>query len=44
MKFVWSGQYEYMVRAEKKLKIVVPATLIIIFLLLYLNFKISPRV
>ena len=36
---VWSGQYEYMVRAEKKLRLVVPATLIIIFLLLYLNFK-----
>ncbi|KJS01475.1 MAG: cation transporter [Desulfobulbaceae bacterium BRH_c16a] len=36
---VWSGQYEYMVRAQQKLKIVVPATLIIIFLLLYLNFK-----
>jgi Cu(I)/Ag(I) efflux system membrane protein CusA/SilA len=36
---VWSGQYEYMVRAEKKLRLVVPATLIIIFLLLYINFK-----
>lgn len=36
---VWSGQYEYMVRAQKKLMLVVPATLIIIFLLLYLNFK-----
>lgn len=36
---VWSGQYEYMVRAQQKMKIVVPATLIIIFLLLYLNFK-----
>ena len=36
---VWSGQYEYMVRAQQKLKIVVPATLIIIFLLLYLNFN-----
>ncbi|MBU1001775.1 MAG: CusA/CzcA family heavy metal efflux RND transporter [Proteobacteria bacterium] len=36
---VWSGQYEYMVRAQKKMMIVVPATLIIIFLLLYLNFK-----
>ncbi|SHO52797.1 AcrB/AcrD/AcrF family protein [Desulfopila aestuarii DSM 18488] len=36
---VWSGQYEYMVRAEKKLRLVVPATLIIIFLLLYPNFK-----
>ncbi len=36
---VWSGQYEYMVRAQQKLKVVVPATLIIIFLLLYLNFN-----
>lgn len=36
---VWSGQYEYMVRAKKKLMVVIPATLIIIFLLLYLNFK-----
>ncbi len=36
---VWSGQYEYMVRAEKRLLVVVPVTLLIIFLLLYLNFK-----
>ncbi|BBD09951.1 efflux RND transporter permease subunit [Desulfovibrio ferrophilus] len=36
---VWSGQYEYMVRAQQKMLIVVPATLIIIFLLLFLNFK-----
>jgi len=36
---VWSGQYEYMVRAQKRLSIVVPMTLIIIFLLLYFNFK-----
>jgi Cu(I)/Ag(I) efflux system membrane protein CusA/SilA len=36
---VWSGQYEYMVRAKERLMVVVPATLIIIFLLLYLNFK-----
>jgi Cu(I)/Ag(I) efflux system membrane protein CusA/SilA len=36
---VWSGQYEYMVRAQKRLMIVVPMTLVIIFLLLYLNFK-----
>jgi Cu(I)/Ag(I) efflux system membrane protein CusA/SilA len=35
---VWSGQYEYMQRAAAKLKVVVPATLAIIFLLLYLNF------
>jgi len=36
---VWSGQYEYMVRAQQRLVIVVPLTLIIIFLLLYFNFK-----
>jgi Cu(I)/Ag(I) efflux system membrane protein CusA/SilA len=36
---VWSGQYEYLERAMSRLKIVVPATLLIIFLLLYLNFR-----
>ncbi|NQV30044.1 MAG: efflux RND transporter permease subunit [Candidatus Marinimicrobia bacterium] len=36
---VWSGQYEYMERASKRLKIVIPITLVIIFLLLYFNFK-----
>ncbi len=36
---VWSGQYEYMVRAQKRLMVVVPMTLLIIFLLLYFNFK-----
>jgi Cu(I)/Ag(I) efflux system membrane protein CusA/SilA len=36
---VWSGQYEYMIRAQQKLMVVVSATLIIIFLLLYLNFQ-----
>ena len=35
----WSGQYEYLQRAEARLKIVVPVTLLIIFLLLYLNFR-----
>lgn len=35
---VWSGQYEYMQRAKEKLQLVVPATLIVIFLLLFLNF------
>jgi Cu(I)/Ag(I) efflux system membrane protein CusA/SilA len=34
----WSGQFEYLERAIAKLKIVVPFTLLIIFLLLYLNF------
>jgi copper/silver efflux system protein len=36
---VWSGQYEYMQRANKRLEVVVPVTLLIIFLLLYLNFR-----
>jgi Cu(I)/Ag(I) efflux system membrane protein CusA/SilA len=35
----WSGQFEYMERALGKLKIVVPVTLLLIFLLLYLNFR-----
>ncbi len=35
----WSGQYEYMVRAKEKLATVVPVTLVIIVLLLYLNFR-----
>ncbi|MBI5599149.1 MAG: efflux RND transporter permease subunit, partial [Deltaproteobacteria bacterium] len=35
----WSGQYEYMERAYSKLKVIIPLTLGIIFLLLYLNFK-----
>ena len=35
----WSGQFEYMQRAIAKMKIVIPVTLLIIFLLLYLNFR-----
>jgi Cu(I)/Ag(I) efflux system membrane protein CusA/SilA len=35
----WSGQYEYMVRAKERLALVVPVTLVIIVLLLYLNFR-----
>ena len=35
----WSGQFEYLQRAEARMKIVVPVTLFIIFLLLYLNFR-----
>lgn len=35
----WSGQFEYLERASAKLKIVVPATLLTIFVLLYLTFK-----
>jgi Cu(I)/Ag(I) efflux system membrane protein CusA/SilA len=36
---MWSGQYEYLERATARLKIVVPVTLMIIVLLLYLNFR-----
>jgi len=36
---VWSGQFEYLQRAEARLQVVVPLTLMIIFLLLYLNFR-----
>jgi len=35
----WSGQYEYMQRAKERMKLVIPATLASIFLLLYFNFK-----
>lgn len=34
----WSGQFEYMERAKEKLKVVIPVTIFIIFLLLYMNF------
>ena len=35
----WSGQFEYLERATAKLRVVVPATLLIIFVLLYLTFQ-----
>jgi Cu(I)/Ag(I) efflux system membrane protein CusA/SilA len=35
----WSGQYEYMLRAQERLSQVVPLTLVIIFILLYLTFR-----
>jgi Cu(I)/Ag(I) efflux system membrane protein CusA/SilA len=35
----WSGQFEYMQRAAERLRLVVPVTLLIIFLLLYFNFR-----
>lgn len=35
----WSGQFEYMERATEKLKIVVPLTILIVFVLIYLNFN-----
>ncbi|HEY7534910.1 MAG TPA: efflux RND transporter permease subunit, partial [Thermodesulfobacteriota bacterium] len=35
----WSGQYEFLLRVREKLKLVIPITLLIIFVLLYLNFN-----
>jgi Cu(I)/Ag(I) efflux system membrane protein CusA/SilA len=35
----WSGQFEYLERAEERMKLVVPATLALILLLLYINFR-----
>ena len=35
----WSGQFEYLERATARLKVVVPATIAIIFVLLYLTFR-----
>jgi Cu(I)/Ag(I) efflux system membrane protein CusA/SilA len=40
---VWSGQFEYLERAQAKLMVVVPVTLLVIFLLLYLNFGRLPE-
>jgi Cu(I)/Ag(I) efflux system membrane protein CusA/SilA len=39
----WSGQFEYMERAAEKLRLVIPATLALIFLLLYFNFGNVPE-
>ena len=39
----WSGQYEYMLRAKKKLMYILPLTLVMILLLLYFNFKNFPE-
>jgi Cu(I)/Ag(I) efflux system membrane protein CusA/SilA len=35
----WAGQYEYLLRVEQKMRILIPATLLIIFLLLFLTFR-----
>ncbi len=35
----WAGQYEYILRVEKKMKLLIPITLLIIFILLYMTFK-----
>lgn len=42
--FDWAGQYEYMQRAQQKLSYVLPLTLAIIVILLYLNFRRIPEV
>jgi Cu(I)/Ag(I) efflux system membrane protein CusA/SilA len=42
-RLTWSGQFEFMERVREKLTVVVPLTLGIIFLLLYLNFRDVPR-
>jgi Cu(I)/Ag(I) efflux system membrane protein CusA/SilA len=39
MSVAYSGQFEYLQRANARLRIVVPATLVIIFVLLYLTFR-----
>ena len=38
-RLIWTGQYEHLVRAEERLTLVVPVTLAVILLLLYLNFR-----
>jgi Cu(I)/Ag(I) efflux system membrane protein CusA/SilA len=40
---VWSGQYEYMERAKRRLMLVVPLTLAVIMLLLYAHFRRAPE-
>jgi len=40
----WSGQYEYLQRAKQRLQLVIPLTLVIIVLLLYLSFRSTPEV
>ncbi|MDF1762702.1 MAG: efflux RND transporter permease subunit, partial [Oleibacter sp.] len=40
----WSGQYEYMLRAKEKLTYVIPLTLAIIIILLYINFRSAAEV
>lgn len=36
---IWSGQYEYMEKARRTLNLIIPATLLVIFILLYIHFK-----
>jgi Cu(I)/Ag(I) efflux system membrane protein CusA/SilA len=39
----WSGEYEYLVKTHERLKLVIPLTLLIIFVLLYFNTRSVPR-
>ena len=39
----WAGQYVYLERAQQQLQIVIPLTLFLVFVLLYLNFRSIPR-
>jgi Cu(I)/Ag(I) efflux system membrane protein CusA/SilA len=39
----WTGQYEYMLRVKDRLHVVIPITLVLIFLLLFLNFRSIPE-
>ncbi len=39
----WSGQFEFMEEVNKRLKVIVPITIVVIFLLLYFNFNTSPK-
>lgn len=36
---LWSGEYEYLLKAEERLRIVIPMTVLIIFIILYMNTK-----
>ncbi len=40
----WSGQYEYMMRAAERLKIVIPVTLLLVIVLLYFNTRSVPKI
>jgi Cu(I)/Ag(I) efflux system membrane protein CusA/SilA len=35
----WAGQYQYLLRVKERLKFIVPVTIFIIFMLLYINFR-----
>ena len=39
----WSGEYEYLVRTHERLKLVIPLTLLIIFVLIYFNTQSVPK-